>query len=67
MPRPKSAESRCSTMRTSAGPLRRAVQRWGPGGTFAITAGICGWPGRSARTKTMPLPAGAGRQRSCTG
>ena len=58
-PRPVRAERTCSTVPTEAFP-QESIVLLAVEETFSARAGTFA-PPRSERTKTMPLPAGAGR------
>src|SRR5947209_4924466 len=63
IPIPTAPEMRCSTVWTSASPHMIAVRR-GWATRFPAIAGIRGRPGRSVRTKTIPVSTGAGTKRT---
>ena len=60
MPRPASAESRCSTVITEPGPRERPVHSM-VSVTRSARAGISTSGSRSVRRNTMPWSTGAGR------
>src|SRR5687767_5450104 len=60
MPKPKSADMRCSTVETRAPSCSRTVAMVVVV-TLVARAGMAGLTGKSERQKTMPVSTGAGR------